>query len=147
MTFVYLFKYIIMENCYLKLHSNIITIFHNNIFFYCIFMKLMQSWSIRDLFQNIKTILMTLQWLLNGTVKMHCWTLLVDKINKLTCLKVCRTKSAKETPSTRTYLLPHNISGLHDASWGQAVITGQKNGLFQRDTQSTTARQTINPTL
>lgn len=65
------------------------------------------------------------------------WTLLVDKLKKesvKSVLKVHRAKSVEETSNNRTYLLPHDISGLHDASWGQAVIPGQKNGLFQRDT-------------
>lgn len=33
------------------------------------------------------------------------------------------------------YLLPHDISGLHDAARGQSVVTGQQDGLLQCHTE------------
>ena len=34
-----------------------------------------------------------------------------------------------------TYLFPHDISGLHDAARGQAMVSGQQDGLLQCHTQ------------
>lgn len=40
-------------------------------------------------------------------------------------------------------LFPHDISGLHDASWGQAVVPCQKYGLLQCHTQCTAVNSTV----
>lgn len=40
------------------------------------------------------------------------------------------------------YLFPHDISGLHDAARGQAVVSGQQDGLFQCHTQGAAVGQT-----
>lgn len=42
----------------------------------------------------------------------------------------------------KTYLFPHDISGLHDAARGQAVVTGQQDGLLQCHTQGAAVGQT-----
>lgn len=46
-----------------------------------------------------------------------------------------RLREQERRARLNTHLLPHDIGGLHDAAGGQAVVSGQQDGLLQRRAQ------------